>query len=183
MSNSIPTEDELAGAIELAAKLAIKKLIAEHPGRYYYLSLITTGEAHAPILAAWSHEALEEAVNKSPNKEEARWLLKWSYADSPLNCFGEEFFERVRGLFTMRPDVYSLDEKSRIIEYETRLRAMETAMSRLDHQGVFGIGRDRSHIVINVEVMPPDWTNTVRAKRLNPPEAIQAWLEEAAENE
>jgi hypothetical protein len=35
--------------------------------------------------------------------------------------------------------------------------------------------------MINVEVMPPDSSNTVRAIRLNPPEAVKEWLKEAAE--
>ena len=29
--------------------------------------------------------------------------------------------------------------------------------------------------------MPPDYANTERGKRLNPPESLYAWLEEAAE--
>ena len=35
--------------------------------------------------------------------------------------------------------------------------------------------------MINVEVVPPDHTNTERAIRLNPPEAITQWLADAAE--
>tara|TARA_R100000988_G_scaffold7577_1_gene4444 strand:- start:373 stop:525 length:153 start_codon:yes stop_codon:yes gene_type:complete len=31
------------------------------------------------------------------------------------------------------------------------------------------------------EVMPPDPTNTERARRLNPPAALTRWLEEVAE--
>lgn len=179
----MPTEEELSSAIEAAAAMAIEALFREHPGRYYYVALITTGEAHPPILAAWSNEALEEAVKNAPDQERERWLLKWSYADSPFCCFGEEFFEPVRKLFAMRPDVHSLDEIAGEAEYEERLRATETAISRLDSRGVFGVDEERSKIVVNVEVMPPDYTNTLRARRLNPPEAIRTWLEAAAEKE
>ena len=35
--------------------------------------------------------------------------------------------------------------------------------------------------MINVEILPPDYTNTIHAKKLNPLEAIQAWLKEASE--
>ena len=62
------------------------------------------------------------------------------------------------------------------------MSAMEEAMARLDQAGLFGTGSKRAHIVINVEVMPPDYTNTERAKRLNPPEALVDWLKEAAED-
>jgi hypothetical protein len=183
MTTPIPTESDLARAIASAAETAIRKLFAEHPGRYYYLSLITTGEAHPPVLAAWSQEALEDAVKKHANSVATRWVLKWSYADSPYFCFGEEFFEPVRQLFAMRPDIHSLNNGTRNAEYELRLGAMEAAMSTLDQRGLFGLGKDRHNIVINVEVMPPDYTNTLRAMRLNPPEAARTWLEEAAEKD
>lgn len=58
---------------------------------------------------------------------------------------------------------------------------MESAIVKLDRKGVFGHGGDRERIVVNVEVMPPDFTNTQRAVRLNPPEAVRTWIDEAAE--
>lgn len=35
--------------------------------------------------------------------------------------------------------------------------------------------------LFNAEFMPPDFTNTKRALRLNPREALNEWLEEIAE--
>ena len=58
---------------------------------------------------------------------------------------------------------------------------MEKAMANLDKEGLFGVGNQRLGIVINAEVMPPDYTNTERALRLNPREALTVWLEEVAE--
>ena len=46
---------------------------------------------------------------------------------------------------------------------------------------MFGQGEQRLNIVINAEFMPPDYTNTERALRLNPQETLKEWLEEAAE--
>ena len=54
-------------------------------------------------------------------------------------------------------------------------------MHNLDNEGIFGTGEKRLGIVINAEFMPPDYTNTERALRLNPKEAIQEWLDEIAE--
>ena len=54
-------------------------------------------------------------------------------------------------------------------------------MKRLDNKGLFGEGEKRKNIVINVEVMPPDYTNTERALRLNPSESLTEWLATAAE--
>ncbi len=38
-------------------------------------------------------------------------------------------------------------------------------------------------VVLAVEVMPPDFTNTERVLRMNPPDAVRVWLREAAETE
>jgi hypothetical protein len=38
-----------------------------------------------------------------------------------------------------------------------------------------------SNVVVNVEVVPPDRTNTERARRLNPEGALSRWIAEAAE--
>ena len=55
-------------------------------------------------------------------------------------------------------------------------------MSTLDEQGVFGMGARRKCMLINAEVMPPDYTNTLRALRLNEKDDIKVWLQEAAED-
>ena len=182
MVDELPTEWELADTIESATKKAVTDLFKSHPrDHFYYLSLITVGDAFPPNLAAWSEEALEDAVKNEFDIEDARKGLKWSYSDSPGFCYGDEHFGDVRKLFAMRPGIDSIHSAAWEAEYELRLRAMETAMRNLDEQGLFGTGERRLNIVVNVEVMPPDYTNTQRAKRLNPPEAIRVWLEEAAE--
>ncbi len=82
----------------------------------------------------------------------------------------------------MRPEMDPfMSEADWDSEVDLRLRAMETAMSRLDSESLFGTGPQRLQIVVNVEVMPPDFTNTERARRLNPPGAIREWLGEAAD--
>jgi hypothetical protein len=175
------TAADLTCAIKLAVLQAATELFARHPGHYYYFSLITTGEAHAPVIAAWSDEALEEAVKNEVDKENAKWGLKWSYADSPFYCFGEDHFSEVNRLFSLRPIVYGLTDDKWKSEVILRMGAMEQAIAELDAQGLFGVGDTRRTIVVNVEVMPPDRSNTERAIRLNPPEAIEEWLREAAE--
>jgi hypothetical protein len=167
---------DLASAIADATRISAKELFTKYPGHYYYFTLISTGEALPPYISAWSEEALAEASN---NKE-----LRWSYADSPFCAYGwDVHFGRVRTLFSERPKMDTLDVKEWRSEYELRYSAMEQALRLLDSEGLFGKGKDRLGIVINVEVMPPDFTNTLRAYRLNPPEALTRWLEEAAEPE
>jgi hypothetical protein len=175
----MPTEDQIADAIEDATRRAIADLFQKHPEHFYYCALVTTGEAHAPVLVAWSKEALAGVADK---QGVAKAVLKWSSADSPYYGHGESFFADVRGLFNLRPEMspHMTDDQWKS-EYALRLRAMECAMARLDSEGTFGTGRMRCQTVINVEVMPPDSSNTDRALRLNPKEALQEWLAEAAE--
>ena len=173
-----PSETELKDAIYEASKKAISELFNKHPGNFYYFALITTGEAHPPFISAWSKETLKNAATT----EEERNELKWSYADSPYCCYGEEYFFEVKELFSKRPEMSSdLSEDEWNAGYNVRLNAMEAAIANLDEEGIFGKGEIRNNIVINVEVMPPDSTNTERAKRLNPLKAIETWLFQAAE--
>lgn len=182
--SAVPSEADLAAAIETAARKAIRSLFNSHPGHFYYCSLITDGLANSPVLSAWSTEALERAALDRDDPEEARSELKWSSADSPYFAYGDEYFGEVRALISRRSDMQpGMSDREWDEEYETRLRAMETAMKRLASQGLFGEGEARLGIVINAEVMPPDRTNAARAIRLNPKEALVDWLDEAAEED
>lgn len=177
-----PDLRELTGAILAAARKAFSTLFAEHPEHYYYCTLVTTGEGHPPVLSAWSHEALTAALAGEKDPDEARSQLKWSYADSPYYGLGSQNFEIVETLLAQRPRLTpDLSAKEWNAEFQLRLGAMEAAMSQLDSEGVFGSGRARLAMVVLVEVAPPDRTNTERALRLNPREALNEWLEEAAE--
>jgi hypothetical protein len=174
----------LVDAITDAARAAISQLFKEYSvHRFYYCSLITTGEGHAPVISAWSTKALAAAVKELGDDPKALKELKWSYADSPFNCYGEQFFGEVHRIYSARPMSYSLSSKEWQFELETRLKAMEKALARLDGEGLFGTGSKRLGIVINAEIMPPDHTNTDRALRLNPCEALTEWLVESAEPE
>lgn len=167
--------ESLKHAISQAVQATVEKLFLETGESFYYFSLITSGEAHAPIVSAWSWEKLTLV----PQNE--RQMVKWSYADSPYFDFNSERFDEVRVLFAQRPNILSLDGPVRFAEYEERLAAMVDALADVDEAGFFGHGAAREMIVINVEVMPPDHTNTQRAKRLNPLAALQDWLAEAGE--
>ncbi len=170
---SAPSKSDLINAIADATRAAVSELFEKQPGAYYYLTLVSTGDAAPCVLSAWSREALDESGDPD---------LKWSYADSPFHAYGwEKYFGHVRDLFAKRPDMDCNDEQAWAVEYEFRYECMEAAISRLDSEGLFGTGMKRNELMVNVEVMPPDHTNVERAHRLNPPQALAAWLEEAAE--
>ncbi|KFG77312.1 DUF4303 domain-containing protein [Streptomyces mutabilis] len=173
----IPTETDLADAVHRAARAAFLDLFREQPGhRFYYCVLVTPGEAYGPALSAWSEQALaEEAARQGCVVPD----IKWSYADSPFCCYGERHLKPVRPLFEARGELFDLPDDEADAEFDLRLRAMETAMARLDAEGLFGTDADRHRVVINVEV-PSEAGNDERALRLNPPEALTDWLAEAA---
>lgn len=174
-------EDLIAG-VYLAAKAAFTQLFSNHRENYYYCSLITTDEARCPAIVAWSYEALNR-IKLAENLDDDDLLdYKWSYADSPYYAYAHHCFDGVRKQFESKSliDENASDE---VIESKIKLRmeSMEIAMRMLDEDGLFGEGKVREGIVINVEIMPPDHTNTERAMRLNPSEALKEWLSEAAE--
>ncbi|CAL9668131.1 DUF4303 domain-containing protein [Streptomyces sp. enrichment culture] len=170
-----PTESELADAVHRAARAALLDLFRAHPGhRFYYCTLVTSGEGYGPALSAWSVEAL---AAESERQGCAPLDIKWSYADSPFCCYGEEHLEPVRPLFEARGDLFDLPDDEADTEFELRLRAMETAVARLDAEGVFGTGADRHRVVVTVEV-PSEEGDEERTRRLNPPEALTDWARE-----
>ncbi|GGG69729.1 DUF4303 domain-containing protein [Paenibacillus radicis (ex Gao et al. 2016)] len=182
-----PELEALAAEIAGAARTSFRTLF-ENGERYYYCTLFTTGEGHAPGISAWSWEALEreaarqEDESGTPESTIAE-LIKWSYADSPYCCFADEEFNDVKQLFLELPAITELEADDRNHEFEFRLKAMEMAMTMLDKEGLFALNQPRESVCVLVEVMPPDEINTEIALRLNQAEspAIQAWLAEAAE--
>lgn len=177
---NIPSKNDLISAIESAAFLAISDLFSSHKESFYYCTLITTGEGLPPVLAAWSWEALNRETSKDPQLD-VMWI-KWSWADSPYLDYGSHYFNEVKNLILSRPRIADLKASSdRFDELKFRLDAMEEAMRNLDRRGLFGQGEERKKIVINAELVPPDYTNTETATRLNPPEALTDWLKENSE--
>lgn len=175
-------DEYLVDIIQEATEKALCKLFENYKENFYYCSMITTGEGLCPIISAWSYEALEREAEatKEDDIEEVKYYLKWSYEESPYFAYGEEYFEKVKEVFNDRMKKI-ISEESKKKEYELRINSMEKVMSNLDKKGMFGSGIKRKKIVINAEVMPPDYTNTERAIRLNPKEAIEDWIVEIAE--
>ena len=56
-------------------------------------------------------------------------------------------------------------------------------MSLLDKEGLFEITQNRDEVVVLVETMPPDYTNTQRAYRMNSRDSqiFKEWIIEAAQ--
>jgi hypothetical protein len=172
--------DSLANEIATAARKAFLDLFSNGE-RYYYCTLVIFEGYFPPFISAWSWEALERESKKQASSEDAK-LIKWSYADSPYCAYGQEHFD-ANSILSKRPFIYDLDDEEWDDELDIRLKAMELAMKKLDAEGIFELNQPRSDIFINAEIMPPDGSNTKRARNLNSPEAMRDWLAEAAEPE
>ena len=165
-----------------ATKTAFTELFKEHDEFFYYCTLVTTGEGNCPYISAWSWQALKNFKDWECIPDEEIIDYKWSYADSPYCAYGWEYFKEVEE-YVVANKPKNIDDEEDWSSWENALLStMETVMSTLDEQGVFGMGARRKSILVNAEVMPPDYTNTMRALRLNKKEDIRIWLREAAKD-
>jgi len=98
----LETDEMLVELIQNATQNALSKLFREHKEKFYYCSLITTGEGLCPIISAWSNEALERVANEEDDVAEAKFYLKWSYDETPYFAYGEEYFQDVNKVFLQR---------------------------------------------------------------------------------
>lgn len=171
-------QEKLTQELYNAAKIILMDLFSNNE-HYYYITLTTDGGANTPCISAWSYEAL----HRSSDDEEEQEEIKWSYADSPYCCWKQEEFGKVEALLLSRENIWNLDSEAFDTEYNLRFEAMEAAMKRLDQEGIFDVNQERDDVIVLVEVMPPDYTNTERAYRLNSDKSVIfcEWLEEAAE--
>ncbi|UKE45872.1 DUF4303 domain-containing protein [Xanthomonas cerealis] len=177
-------DDDLVCEIYACSKQAFSTLFEEkHDENFYYCVLVTTEEGHPPFLSAWSEQALAREKQKGQESEEYFEYVRWSYADSPYIDYAGDAFAGLQAVFGARPGIESLDSEGWLIELDSRIIAMERAMSMLDSEGIFSKNQPRRSVLINVELIPPTYSNTERALRLNGSanSALIRWLEEAAE--
>lgn len=180
MTENLPG-DQLTIEITSATRLAVNDLFRSHNEDFYFIAIAVTGDCNSPAISAWSFEALAREYAGRKDRLKSILSIKWSYADSPYFPVGEAHFDQVRQQLGARPNWMNLSDPEWDIEFEFRINAMEAALRRLDLEGLFGRGAIRDRLLINVEVIPPDHTNTLRAMRLNSSKALNEWLLEAAE--
>ena len=164
-----------------AVKAAFKELFEKHDEKFYYCTLITDVEGNCPFISAWSTEALNKYIMDEEISKEEELDYKWSYADSPYCAYGWEYFKDVEDYIMKNKPSCDCDINDWNIWTNSVIDTMEKVLMDLDKQGLFGVGDKRKGIVLNAEFMPPDYTNTLRALRLNDECNIKDWLEEIAE--
>ena len=168
--------EALSPLIYKCAKEAFLELF-KNKEHHYNCVLLAPAEGYAPILSAWSYEALDREIPKHPKEE--IWLYKWNFADSPYYAFGEEYFKPVQSLLDTYPSILEMEDEDEIErEFELRISAMVQAMQKLDQEGIFSINQPREQVYINVECIPNDNSDVDRALLLNEAKNIQEWLKD-----
>lgn len=161
--------EELISALVKAAGAAFLSLKETSKEHFYFYAFIFDEGLH-PYISAWSYEALEKSIAEQQISDDDKSWWKWDSADSPYAVYGyDEFFGEVGELLDKRAGKLSEDELYEI-EWNIRIDSMEEAMKRLDASGLFGTGKERECVVINVEQAPPDSDGSEynRALWLNP---------------
>ncbi len=176
-------QQELTEAFVKAARAAFLSLQETTKEHFFYYVFVFDEGLH-PYISAWSYEALEQSIVEQQITEEDKRWWKWDCSDSPYAVYGyDEFFCEVSELLDRRADVLSDDELYGM-EWDIRVHALEEAMKRLDESGLFGTKEERNHVVINVELAPPDGSEYNRALRLNShSDVLSEYLETCEEPE
>ena len=167
------SNEELIEALVKAAGAAFLSL-KENTKEHFYFYVFVFDQGLHPYISAWSYEALEKSIIEQQISDDIKSWWKWDCADSPYAVYGyDEFFGEVGELLDKRASELSKDELYGV-EWEDRINFMEEAMKRLDASGLFGTGKEREGVVINVEQQPPDDNSAEynRALRLNPSSAL-----------
>ena len=114
----------------------------------------------------WSHCQADRGINPA------------SATSGSLNFNADRvFFTHTllrRALFQLRPIMTEkMTDEEWNNELNLRLTAMELALNELDKENIFERQNNRKNMVINVEVMPPNYENTERALRLKKKEILK----------
>ena len=171
--------DMIVREIVFAVRKAFTGLF-DNNEKFYYCTLLTTGEGLPPLISAWSEEALERESSLHKDEPEYREMIRWSYADSPYFAYGYEDFKHI---FSSRTLISALNDEEWENEILFRLKTMEEAMKQLDKEGIFSINQSRDNVCIEVGTMPPDKRTTEMTMCLNNPDSVimKEYMAEVAE--
>lgn len=171
---------EVLCAVSTAARKAFSAVREAHPDEdFYYYVLWTTGAVHRPAPCACSAQGLARVMKEYGETDPAN--LRWSEADSPYDCFGDQHFAEVEAIFSKLGDPYDRTEDAR----KALLNAVVGAMQDLDSNGFFGTGAEREKVVINVSMPGEENEDQLieRARLLNPVASLQTLVQDYSDSE
>ena len=168
---------------------AFRKIRTMRPDDHFYcFAFFTSGEFGYMASTASSYEGLEEVAQQYKQMEfyshkelgDLKRELKWSPGDSPLHRECGGIIDSLQGLMDqisqeLQDTPVENDDWSEFEAYVSKVnQAVESALGRIDAEGVFGIGDERRGIVVNLLMGDQDdWSRIEFAKRVNPLETVQ----------
>ncbi|UOQ58760.1 DUF4303 domain-containing protein [Leucobacter allii] len=150
MTDTAAPVPELVDVVADAAREAILRLRAAHTEDFCIYALVASGEAYRPHLAAT-----------------VRGDGQWDLAEDPDAIVEDDILARTEEAFEGRGQLHEMSDPAAETEYVRRLASLEAALRRLDQEGMFGIGDERSRVLLVVATMPPDESDAGFARRLN----------------
>lgn len=146
--------DQLADHVHAALKAAFSELIRANPGQHFYAFAVFTDDSLQFIHpAANTEEALtatvqhyRETVDPKYGSTSTRAGMRWSYGDwGHFANFGEEHFTEINEALIENIDGPDDEFEARI---DTLWAAVLSGFQRLEKDGFFGSGTERSEITL-----------------------------------
>lgn len=174
--------DNLADHVHAALKAAFSELIRTNPGQHFYAFAVFTDDSLQFIHPAANTEegltatvqSYKETVDSKYGTISTRAGMRWSYGDwGHFANFGEKHFAEINEALIENID--GLDE-----EFESRIdslwAAVLTGFQRLEKDGFFGSGPERSRItLLLVGDLDGELVNSW-VSALNPPDVANRFI-------
>lgn len=169
-----------------------RRIREAHPmDRFYCFAFYTNGEFNSIALTASTYEGLEQVTQQYKSNpryqtvpiEDLALQLKWSPCDSPLHESPADALapvdHLVRAVAAELQRRFELEDEGEknvaASEFEAKIKtSIANALKRIDAEGGFGRGEERSEIVLNL--LMGDQSDEERiefAERVNPPETVK----------
>jgi hypothetical protein len=162
--------DKLKEALSEATMKAFVALKSAHSKeRFYAFALYTSGEVSSFCPTANSEEGLARDAGGARER--------WSPCDWAYHLEGENHFRKVEVLLSARKfdDEGYCEESDRILDLAVEV------LKELDCRGVFGTGKQRDAITLNILMGDQSEEERVQfATRLNPKKTVARFKKEAA---
>jgi Domain of unknown function (DUF4303) len=154
---------QLQDALCRAFRDAVAYSQAKHPGdRFYSYVLYTTPLFESATLTFNTEEALAQAAQANPHREELRWTpAEWAY-DEAIEAYFNPADQILNELLRL-PDAYKEERRDR--RWQTFVKALQS----LDSEDLFGTGEARDSVFVNIMWGDQDLIAHVEsARQLNP---------------
>ncbi|MGN6368971.1 MAG: DUF4303 domain-containing protein [Phycisphaerae bacterium] len=169
--------DHLADHVYSALKVTFSEIVRANPGRRFYaFAVFTDSDLQFLYGAANTEDALTSTVERYREKYGSRYTragMRWSYGEWGFFPGGTEHFEEINKALIANIDGPRDEYEARVGEL---WNAVLSGFQRLEKEGLFGLGPDRSKItLLLVGDVPPKLVERWVVE-LNPPDVANRFI-------